>query len=66
MRKVSIQDAQTDTTLVFARIFNSVDVYMTSPDKEVNDYMEEHKVIQSYSINEFQRWFPEIFKYLKS
>nr|DAY28648.1 MAG TPA: hypothetical protein [Caudoviricetes sp.] len=66
MRKVSIQDAQTDTTLVFARVFNSVDVYMTSPDKEVNDYMEEHKVIQSYSINEFQRWFPEIFKYLKS
>lgn len=64
MRKVSIQDAQTDTTLVFARVFNSVDVYMTSPDKEVNDYMEEHKVIQSYSINEFQRWFPEIFKYL--
>ena len=66
MRKVCIQDAQTDTTLVFARVFNSVDVYMTSPDKEVNDYMEEHKVIQSYSINEFQRWFPEIFKYLKS
>lgn len=66
MRKVSIQDAQTDTTLVFARVFNSVDVYMTSPDKEVNDYMEEHKVIQSYSINDFQRWFPEIFKYLKS
>lgn len=66
MRKVSIQDTQTDTTLVFARVFNSVDVYMTSPDKEVNDYMEEHKVIQSYSINEFQRWFPEIFKYLKS
>nr|DAN39430.1 MAG TPA: hypothetical protein [Caudoviricetes sp.] len=66
MRKVSIQDAQTDTTLVFARVYNSVDVYMTSPDKEVNDYMEEHKVIQSYSINEFQRWFPEIFKYLKS
>lgn len=66
MRKVSIQDAQTDTTLVFVRVFNSVDVYMTSPDKEVNDYMEEHKVIQSYSINEFQRWFPEIFKYLKS
>lgn len=64
MRKVSIQDAQTDTTLVFVRVFNSVDVYMTSPDKEVNDYMEEHKVIQSYSINEFQRWFPEIFKYL--
>lgn len=66
MRKVSIQDAQTDTTLVFARVYNSVDVYMTSPDKEVNDYMEEHKVIQSYSINDFQRWFPEIFKYLKS
>ena len=64
MRKVSIQDTQTDTTLVFARVFNSVDVYMTSPDKEVNDYMEEHKVIQSYSINDFQRWFPEIFKYL--
>lgn len=64
MRKVSIQDAQTDTTLVFVRVFNSVDVYMTSPDKEVNDYMEEHKVIQSYSINEFQRWFPEIFKKL--
>ena len=64
MRKVSIQDAQTDTTLVFARVFNSVDVYMTSPDKEVNDYMEEHKVIQSYSINDFKRWFPETFKYL--
>lgn len=64
MRKVSIQDAQTDTTLVFTRFSNSVDVYMTSPDKEVNDYMEEHEVIQSYSINDFQRWFPEIFKYL--
>ena len=66
MRKVSIQDAQTDTTLVFARVFNSVDVYMTAPDKEVNDYMEEHKVIQSYSINDFKRWFPEIFKHLNS
>lgn len=66
MRKVSIQDTQTDTTLVFARVGHSVDVYMTSTDKEVNDYMEEHKVIQSYSINDFQRWFPEIFKYLKS
>lgn len=64
MRKVSIQDTQTDTTLIFARVFNSVNVYMTSSDKEVNDYMEEHKVIQSYSINDFQRWFPEIFKYL--
>jgi len=59
-----MQDAQSDTSLVFARVFNSVDVYMTSPDKEVNDYMEEHKVIQSYSINDFKRWFPEIFKYL--
>ena len=66
MRKVSICDSQTDTTLVFASFSNSVDVYMISSDKEVNDYMEEHEVIQSYSINEFQRWFPEIFKYLKS
>lgn len=64
MRKVSIQDTQTDTTLVFVRVGHSVDVYMTSPDKEVNDYMKEHEVIQSYSINDFQRWFPEIFKYL--
>lgn len=64
MRKVSICDSQTDTTLVFARFSNSVDVYMISSDKEVNDYMEEHGVIQSYSINDFKRWFPEIFKYL--
>ena len=64
MRKVSIQDTQTDTTLVFARVGHSVDVYMTSPDKEVNEYMKEHEVIQSYSINDFKRWFPEIFKYL--
>lgn len=64
MRKVSIQDTQTDTTLVFSRVGHSVDVYMTSPDKEVNDYMKEHEVIQSYSINDFKRWFPEIFKYL--
>lgn len=64
MRKVSIQDTQTDTTLVFARVGHSVDVYMTSLDKEVNDYMKEHEVIQSYSINDFKRWFPEIFKYL--
>ena len=64
MRKVSICDSQTDTTLVFASFSNSVDVYMISSDKEVNDYMEEHEVIQSYSINDFKRWFPEIFKYL--
>ena len=64
MRKVSIQDAQTDTTLVFVRVFNSVDVYMTSPDKEVNDYMEEHEVIQSYTLKDFKRLFPEIYKKL--
>ena len=64
MRKVIIHDAQTDNELVFTRFSNSVDVYMTSPKKEVNDYMEEHEVIQSYLLSDFQRLFPEIFKKL--
>lgn len=64
MRKVIIHDAQTDNELVFTRFANSVDVYMTSPNKEVNDYMEEHEVIQSYLLIDFQRLFPEIYKKL--
>ena len=64
MRKLVIHDANTHNELVFIRYSNAIDVYMTSPDKKVNDYMEEHEVIQSYSINDFQRWFPEIFKQL--
>lgn len=64
MRKVIIHDAQTDNELVFTRFSNSVDVYMTSPDKEVNDYMEEHEVIQSYLLSDFKRLFPEIYKKL--
>lgn len=64
MRKVIIHDAQTDNELVFTRFSNSVDVYMTSPKKEVNDYMEEHEVIQSYLLSDFKRLFPEIFKKL--
>lgn len=63
-KKVVVNDRNTDNELVFIRYSDTVDVYMTSPDKEVNDYMEEHGVIQSYSINDFKRWFPEIFKYL--
>lgn len=64
MRNLVIHDASTHNELVFIRYSNAIDVYMTSPDKKVNDYMEEHEVIQSYSINDFQRWFPEIFKQL--
>ena len=64
MRKLVIHDASTHNELVFIRYSNAIDVYMTSPNKEVNDYMKEHEVIQSYSINDFKRWFPEIFKYL--
>lgn len=64
MRKVIINDSQTDIELVFVRFFNSIDVYMTSPKKEVNDYMEEHEVIQSYTLKEFKRLFPEIYKKL--
>ena len=64
MNKVVVRDAHTKNELVFIRYSNGVDVYMTSPNNDVNDYMKEHEVIQSYSINDFKRWFPEIFKYL--
>lgn len=64
MSKVVIHDASTHNELVFILYSNGVDVYMTSPDKEVNDYMEEHEVIQSYTLKEFKRLFPEIYKKL--
>lgn len=64
MSKVVIHDASTHNELVFIRYSNSVDVYMTSPDKEVNDYMEDHEVIQSYTLEGFKHLFPEIYKKL--
>ena len=64
MRTVIIDDNQTSTELVFVRYSDSVDVYMTSPEQEVNDYMEENQVIQSYDLKDFERLFPEIFKKL--
>ena len=64
MRTVIIDDNQTSTELVFVRYSDSVDVYMTSPEQEVNDYMEENQVIQSYELKDFERLFPEIFKKL--
>lgn len=64
MRTVIIDDNQTSTELVFVRYSDSVDVYMTSPEQEVNDYMEENQVIQSYDLKDFERLFPEIFKRL--
>ena len=64
MRTVIIDDNQTSTELVFVRYSDSIDVYMTSPDKEVNDYMEEHEVIQTYLWKDFKRLFPEIAKKL--
>ncbi len=64
MRTVIIDDNQTSTELVFVRYSDSIDVYMTSPEQEVNDYMEENQVIQSYDLKDFERLFPEIFKRL--
>ena len=64
MRKLVIHDANTQNELVFIRYSKAIDVYMTSPDKEVNGYMEKHEVIQSYSLKDFQRLFPEIYKKL--
>lgn len=64
MRKLVIHDAHTDNELVFIRYSNGVDVYMTSPNDEVNDYMEEHEVIQTYLWTDFKRLFPEIAKKL--
>ena len=64
MRKVIIHDANTHNELVFILYSNGVDVYMTSPYKEVNDYMEDHEVIQSYTLKDFKRLFPEIYKKL--
>ena len=64
MRKVVIHDSSTHNELVSIRYSNGVDVYMTSPDKDVNDYMEEHEVIQTYLWTDFKRLFPEIAKKL--
>ena len=64
MRKLVIHDASTHNELVFIRYSNAIDVYMTSPEQEVNDYMEENQVIQSYDLKDFERLFPEIFKRL--
>lgn len=64
MRTVIIDDNQTSTELVFVRYSDSIDVYMTSPEQAVNDYMEENQVIQSYDLKDFERLFPEIFKRL--
>ena len=63
-KKVVVNDRNTDNELVFIRYSNSVDVYMTSPNKEVNDYMEEHEVIQTYSLRFFKQVFPDIYKTL--
>lgn len=63
-KKVVVNDRNTDNELVFVRYSDTVDVYMTSPDKEVNDYMEEHEVIQTYSLRFFKQVFPEIYKTL--
>lgn len=63
-KKVVVNDRNTDNELVFVRYSDTVDVYMTSPDKKVNDYMEEHEVIQSYTLKDFKRLFPEIYKKL--
>ncbi len=60
-KKVVVNDRNTDNELVFIRYSHSIDVYMTSPNNEVNDYMEEHKVIQSYTLKDFKRLFPEIY-----
>lgn len=54
MRKLVIHDASTHNELVFIRYSNAIDVYMSSTDKEVNDYMEEHEVIQSYTLKDFK------------
>ena len=64
MNKVVVRDAHTENELVFIRYSNGVDVYMTSPNNDVNDYMEEHEVIQSYTLKDFKRLFPEIYKKL--
>ena len=64
MRKVVIHDSSTHNELVFIRYSDTVDVYMTSPNKEVNDYMEEHEVIQTYSLRFFKQVFPDIYKTL--
>lgn len=64
MNKVVVRDAHTENELVFIRYSNEVDVYMTSPNNDVNDYMEEHEVIQSYLWEDFKRLFPEIVKKL--
>lgn len=63
-KKVVVNDRNTDNELVFVRYSDTVDVYMTSPDKKVNDYMEENEVIQTYSLRHFKQVFPEIYKIL--
>ena len=63
-KKIVVNDRNTDNELVFIRYSDTVDVYMTSPNKEVNDYMEEHEVIQTYSLRFFKQVFPDIYKTL--
>lgn len=63
-KKVVVNDRNTDNELVFVRYSDTVDVYMTSPDKKVNDYMEENEVIQTYSLRHFQQVFPDIYRVL--
>ena len=63
-KKVVVNDRNTDNELVFIRYSDTVDVYMTSPDKKVNDYMEENEVIQTYSLRHFQQVFPDIYRVL--
>lgn len=63
-KKVVVNDRNTDNELVFVRYSDTVDVYMTSPDKKVNDYMEENEVIQTYSLSHFQQVFPDIYRVL--
>ena len=64
MRKLVIEDTHTDNTLVFVRYSDTVDVYIESTNRKVNDYMEDFEVIQSYSFQDFRRLFPEIAEVL--
>lgn len=63
-KKVVVNDRNTDNELVFIRYSDTVDVYMTSPDKKVNDYMESNEVIQTYDLRYFKQTFPDIYKTL--
>lgn len=64
MRQLFVNDTHTDNILVFVRYSDTVDMYIQSPHQKVNDYMEEHEVILSYSFEYFRNWFPEVAKEL--